>query len=143
MPQGNGSGRLHHGDTLSCVRHDSFMCATDCCKRIYFVMSGWFSSSSGLFHTRLSQVCVMIVFRTRVSWRMRVRMCISAQFTCVCVYIVSMYTQSRHVRVYIFAYMHTEFACNVYVFAQMHTEFSCGCIREYVSEEFTWVCVYI
>jgi len=47
---------------------------------------------------------------------------------CVCTYL-RICTQSLHV--------------TVYVFAQMHTEFSCGCIREYVSEEFTWVCVYI
>jgi len=36
----------------------SFMCATDCGKRIYFMLSGWFSSSLGpLFLARL-RFCV-------------------------------------------------------------------------------------
>jgi len=52
----------------------SFMCATECGKRIYFMLSGWFSSSSGLFHTRL--FCCMFVSHTCG--------CLGA---CVCVYI--------------------------------------------------------
>ena len=61
------------------------MCATECGKRIYFMLLGWFSSSSGLFHTRL--FCCMFVSHTRG--------CLGAG---VCVYI---YWSNLHVHAYI------------------------------------------
>ena len=111
----------------------SFKCATNCGKRIYFMLSGWISSSSGLFHTRL--YCCMCVSHTRgclgacvcvyIYWSnlhvyvymlqvythgvdMCVDRCCTAEFTCVWAY---MYLYTRRVYMYIFTYMRTEFTC--------------------------------
>ena len=72
------------------------MCVTDCGKRIYLMLSGWFSSSSGLFHSRL--FCCMFVSHTRG--------CLGA---CVCIYI---YWSNLHVYVYILqVYTHGVVMC--------------------------------
>ena len=71
------------------------MCVTDYGKRIYFMLSDWFSSSSGLFHTRL--FCCMFVSHTRGCLGACVCVYILVEFTWVCVYITNVYTRSRHV----------------------------------------------
>ena len=100
-----------------------FMCATDCGNHIYFMLSGWFSSSSGLFHTRL--YCCMCVSHTR-----------GFLGACVCVYI---YWSNLHVYVYIDisiliaahfvpVMVHVPsfpFGVHIYVY---HTEFTCVCV---------------
>jgi len=97
-PQGNSSGcyiyayiytyiytHIYIHTYIFIYKYISFMCGTDCGKRIYFMLSDWFSSSSGIFHTQLFSC--MFVSHTRG--------CLGA---CVCVY---MYWSNLHVYVYI------------------------------------------
>ena len=127
------------------------MCATDCGKRIYFMLSGWFSSSSGFFHTRL--LCCMVVSHTRG--------CLGA---CMCVYIywsnlhgyvsiLQVYThgvvmcvdrcctRSSHVSGHIFIYIHAGFTCIYFVYT--HRVHMCGYMFTYMHPRFICVCVYI
>jgi len=113
------------------------MCATDCCKRILFMLSGWFSSSSGLFHTRL--FCFMFVSHTR-----------GCHGACVCVYI---YWSNLHVYVYILqVYAHEVVMCvnrcctrsshvSGHIFIYIHAGFTC--IYLCAQSSHVWVYVYV
>jgi len=112
------------------------MCGTDCGKRINFVLSGWFSSSSGLFHTRL--FCCMFVSHKRGC--LGACACVYIYWSNLHVYITRIYTRSRHV---CGKMLHAEFTCvraciylytrRVYmcVFTYMRTDFTCVgiCLR--------------
>jgi len=100
-----------------------------------------------------------------VSWRMRVRIYILVEFTCVCVYIkyihtksscvwidvvrgvhmcldiyLFIYTQGLHV--YIYVYAHRVHMCG-YMFTYMHPRFICVCVYiTYIHAEFTCACEY-
>jgi len=154
----NGSGRLHRGATslprsidfslsvanlVQLPRHvtswlASKMRATDCGKRIYLMLSGWFLSSSGLFHTRL--FCGMFVSHTR-----------GRLGACVCVY---MYWSKLHVYVYILqVYTHGVDMCvdrcctrsshvSGHIFIYIHAGFTCIYLRICAQSSHAWVYIY-
>jgi len=115
------------------------MCLTDCGKRIYFMLSGWFSSSSGLFHTQL--FCCMFVSHPRG--------CLGA---CVCVYI---YWLNLRMYVHILqVYTHEVMMCvdrcctrSSHVFEHMfvyiHAGFTCIYLRICAQSSQVWVYVYV
>jgi len=117
----------------------SFMCATECGERIYFMLSGWFSSSSGFFHTRL--FCYMFVSHTRG--------CLDA---CVCAY---MYWSKLHVYVYILqVYTHEVVMCvdrccmrsshvSGHILIYIHAGFTCIYLRICAQSSHVWVYVYV
>ena len=116
-----------------------FMCATDCGNHIYFMLSGWFSSSSGLFHTRL--YCCMCVSHTR-----------GFLGACVCVYI---YWSNLHVYVYILqVYTHGVDMCvdrcftrsshvSGHIFIHIHAGFTCIYLRICAQSSYVWVYIYV
>ena len=127
------------------------MCATACGKRTYFMLSGWFSSSSGFFHTRLFWLYVCVSYA-----------CLGAG---VCVYV---YWSNFHVYAYILQVdthevvmcvdrccmrsshgfghilidIHTGFTC-IYIYVYAHRVHMCGYIFTYMHPRFICVCVYI
>ena len=125
----------------------SFMCATACGKRTYFMLSGWFSSSSGLFHTRLFWLYVCVSYAW-VSWRGRVRIYILVEFTCVCVYITSRYTRSWidvvrgvHMCLGIFIYIYAGFAC-IYLRICVQSSHVWVYVYIYVPKVYMCLCIY-
>ena len=110
---------------------------SDCGKRINFVLSGWFSSSSGLFHTRL--FCCMFVSHKRG--------CLGA---CVCVYIsigrIYMYILQEYTHEVV---MCVERCCSRsshvsgHVFISIHAGFICVYLRICAQSSHVWVYVYV
>jgi len=92
MSHGNGNGRLYHA-----YMYTEFTCG---CVHVY------------VYTTLCTCGCVHIyVYTHRVYMCVCIDLRICTQRLHVCVYVSTYITQSSHVRVCTFAYMHTEFTC--------------------------------
>ena len=98
-------------------------------------------------HTEFD-VCVRIfTYKRTESTCVGVCGCVNARRVYMCTYIyLRIYTQSLHVRVYTFPYIHTEFTCvcvYIYVYAHRVCLGVCVYLLTYMHTEFTCLHVYV